>query len=100
MTRLDVLDGISPIRICTSYKYNGKQLTEFPADAFILENCEPVYEDMPGWNKPTASVTNLGDLPQEALNYIERLSEIIGCPIDMISTGPGREEAIIVKPIF
>ena len=100
LTRLDVLDGISPIRICTSYKYNGKQLTEFPADAFILENCEPVYEDMPGWNKPTASVTNLGDLPQEALNYIERLSEIIGCPIDMISTGPGREEAIIVKPIF
>ena len=100
LTRLDVLDGISPIRICTSYKYNGKQLTEFPADAFILENCEPIYEDMPGWNKPTASVTNLGDLPQEALNYIERLSEIIGCPIDMISTGPGREEAIIVKPIF
>ena len=100
LTRLDVLDGISPIRICTSYKYNGKQLTEFPADAFILENCEPVYEDMPGWNKPTASVTNLGDLPQEALNYIERLSEIIGCPIDMISTGPGREEAIIVKPIL
>ena len=100
LTRLDGLDGISPIRICTSYKYNGKQLTEFPADAFILENCEPVYEDMPGWNKPTASVTNLGDLPQEALNYIERLSEIIGCPIDMISTGPGREEAIIVKPIF
>ena len=100
LTRLDVLDGISPIRICTSYKYNGKQLTEFPADALILENCEPVYEDMPGWDKPTASVTNLDDLPQEALNYIERLSEIIGCPIDMISTGPGREEAIIVKPIF
>ena len=100
LTRLDVLDGISPIRICTSYKYNGKQLTEFPADASTLENCEPVYENMPGWNEPTASATNIDDLPKEALNYIERLSEIIGCPIDMISTGPGREEAIIVKPIF
>ena len=100
LTRLDVLDGISPIRVCTSYMYNGKSLTEFPSDALTLEGCEPVYEDFPGWDKPTASITNIKDLPNEAVHYVKRLSEIIGCPIDMISTGPGREEAITITPLF
>ena len=101
LTRLDVLDGISPVRICVGYRLGGETLREFPSDFSRLEACEPVYEDMPGWkDATTASVRSMDDLPAEAVNYLERLQELIGCPIDMVSTGPGRDEAIVVKPIF
>ncbi len=100
LTRLDVLDGISPVRVCVAYRLRGETIREFPTDAASLEACEPVYEDIPGWQQATASVRSMDDLPAEAVSYLERLQELIGCPIDMVSTGPGRDEAIIVKPIF
>ena len=100
LTRLDVLDGISPVRVCVAYRLNGEVIDGFPTSAQILEECEPVYEDFPGWEKPTASARNFADLPQEAANYVKRLEELIGCPIDMVSTGPGREEAILLRSMF
>ena len=100
LTRLDVLDGISPVRVCVAYKLGGEIIHEFPTDASRLEACEPVYEDLPGWEQATASVRSMDALPQEAVNYLNRIEELIGCSIDMVSTGPGRDEAIIVRPIF
>ena len=98
LTRLDVLDGISPVRICVAYRLGDETIHEFPTDASRLEACEPIYEDLPGWEKATASARNMEDLPQEAVNYLNRVQELIGCSIDMVSTGPGRDEAIIVSP--
>lgn len=100
LTRLDVLDGISPIRVCVSYRMNGEMVDGFPTGAAALEACEPVYEDLPGWERPTASARNIADLPQEAANYVKRIQELMGCPIDMISTGPGREEGILLRSIL
>ncbi len=100
LTRLDVLDGISPVKICIGYKLRGVTTYDFPVDASVLQECEPVYEEMPGWEKPTASVRHISDLPQEAVDYINRLSGLIGCRFDMVSTGPAREEAITVRSIF
>ena len=100
LTRLDVLDGISPVRLCVAYRLRGETITEFPSDAASLEECEPVYEDLPGWEKATANARNIADLPAEAASYLSRIQELIGCSIDMVSTGPGREEAIILRPIF
>ena len=100
LTRLDVLDGISPVRVCVAYRLNGEVIDGFPTSAQVLQECEPVYEDLPGWEKPTASARNIADLPQAAINYVKRIEELIGCPIDMISTGPGREEAILLRSII
>ena len=100
LTRLDVLDGISPVRVCVAYRLNGEIVDGFLTNTSLLEACEPVYEDLPGWEKPTAGARDVTDLPLEALNYVRRLEELMGCSIDMISTGPGREEGIVIRSVF
>ncbi len=100
LTRLDVLDGFDKVRICTNYELDGNIVDEFPGGVAALERCKPVYEDMPGWDTPTASVTRFEHLPREARAYVERLQEVIGCPIDLISTGPHRHETVEVRPII
>jgi len=100
LTRLDVLDGISPIKVCVAYRLNGEIIDGFPTTAAVLEACEPVYEELPGWEQPTASVRRFVDLPQEAANYVKRIEELMGCPIDIVSTGPGRDESIVLRSMF
>ena len=100
LTRLDVLDGLSPIKVCVAYRVGEKLLDDFPGSVATLEQCQPVYEEWPGWEQPTASVRHLEDLPEGAIRYVRRLEELIGCPIDLISTGPRREESIRVRPII
>ncbi len=100
LTRLDVLDGLESIKVCTGYKVEGKVVKEFPASISALENCQPVFEEMPGWSEPTASTTNKSDLPKAAVDYINCIEEIIGCPVHLISTGPGRDETILVEDIL
>lgn len=100
LTRLDVLDGISPIKICTGYRLDGETITHFPTNNESLERCEPIYEDIPGWQEPTASVKELAKLPEGARHYIKRLESFIGVPIHMISTGPNRDETIMIKNII
>ena len=100
LTRLDVLDGISPVKICVAYELNGQRVDSFPTNPGPLERCKPVYEELPGWSRPTASMRTVEDLPKEALDYVHRLEELISCRIDMISTGPRREESILVRPII
>jgi adenylosuccinate synthase len=99
LTRLDVLDGIPP-RICVAYELDGKRVEEFPSSPRDLERCKPILEDIPGWSLPTAGVTNYEQLPTEAKAYVGRLEQLIGAPIDLISTGPQREESITVRPII
>ena len=99
LTRLDVLDGFSPIKICVAYRLNGEVIDHFPGSTSLLEACEPIYEEFPGWDKPTASARNMADLPQNAVNFVMRIQELLDCPINMISTGPNREETIMLKPL-
>ena len=100
LTRLDVLDGFSSIKICLGYELNGQVIDHFPANVDKLERCRPVYEELSGWDEPTASVTREEDLPKEALAYVRRIEELVGCKIQLISTGPERQETIPIEPIL
>lgn len=100
LTRLDVLDGFHPIKICIGYELDGEIVKELPGGAAALERCKPVYEQLPGWDGKTASVTKYRDLPEGARAYVERLQELVGCTIDIISTGPHRHETITVQPVI
>ena len=100
LTRLDVLDGFPTIKMCVGYEVDGKAIDHFPANIALLEQCQPVYEELRGWDTPTASVTRISDLPQEALAYVRRIEELVGCPIHIISTGPQRWETIPIQPIL
>jgi len=100
LTRLDVLDSHASIKICTAYKVNGETSTKFPSSARVLEKCQPIYEELPGWQSPTSDIRRFEDLPEAARNYVKRLEELVACPIDIVSVGPRREQTIIVRPIF
>ena len=99
LTRLDVLDSIDTIMICAAYELDGEIVHDFPGGAATLERCKPIYEEHRGWDRPTASVTRLADLPSGALSYVTRLQELVGIPIDIISTGPHRHETTVVRPV-
>ena len=100
LTRLDVLDNLSSIKICTGYELDGKIIQTVPANQTTLESCVPIYEEHPGWNSPTTEVRNFDDLPAQAKTFIKRVEGLLGCPVDLISVGPSREQAIVVNPIF
>ncbi|CAN5505532.1 adenylosuccinate synthase [soil metagenome] len=95
LTKLDVLDGLPELQVCTSYRCRGATLTDMPGDIAQLGDCEAVYEAMPGWTAPTAGAQRYEDLPLEARKYVARLEEITGVPAAIISTGSAREDTII-----
>ena len=95
LTKLDVLDGLPELQVCTSYRCRGAALTEMPGDLAQLAASEPVYETLPGWRAPTAGARRYADLPREAQRYVARLEEITGVPASIISTGSAREDTII-----
>ncbi len=100
LTRLDILDEFDSVKICVACEVNGERLERFPANTALLARCEPVFEEMPGWDQPTASATKLSQLPENALAYVKRIEELVGCKVQIISTGPRREETIQVEPVF
>ena len=100
MMKLDVLDEFDKIRVCTKYKLGNRFLTDPPMATTSYPKCEPVYEDIDGWNSPTRGITSYGDLPLNARKYLKRLEEIVGVNIDIISTGPERESTIVLKNPF
>ncbi len=100
ITRLDILDGLQTIKICTGYRYKGKLLKEYPASLEVLEHVEPVYEEMPGWRTPISSCRQYEDLPAAARAYVERISALVGVPLGIVSVGPNREQTIILQDIF
>ncbi|MEE9575452.1 MAG: adenylosuccinate synthase [Gammaproteobacteria bacterium] len=100
ITKLDVLDGLDSIQICTGYDYKGETRLTPPAGADAIAECTPVFEEMPGWSESTSGVTSYDELPESARNYLKRLEELTETTIDMISTGPDRVETIILKHPF
>ncbi len=99
LTRLDVLDSLDNIRICVAYELDGERVEDFPGSVAVLHKCKPIYEDFPGWDSPTAGVTEIENLPEGALRYVQRLEELAGVRIDVISTGPYRHETITVRQV-
>jgi adenylosuccinate synthase len=100
ITRLDVLDVLPSLKICVGYKLNGQTIDYFPGNVAVLEKCQPVYEELPGWQVPTTDIRQYQQLPAEARQYISRLQEVIACPVDLISVGAGREETIELRPVM
>lgn len=101
MTKLDVLDGLETIKIAVAYRdTDGQLLTRPPQSAEDFEDLEPVYEEMPGWSESTADITELNKLPANALAYVKRIEDLLGVPIDMLSTGPERDSTIILRDPF
>jgi adenylosuccinate synthase len=100
ITKLDVLDGFETVKLCTAYRCDGRTLTSAPSGADALEQCQPVYEEMPGWKESTVGVKDYAKLPANARAYLERLEEVTGTRIDIISTGADRAETIIRRHPF
>ncbi|MFT5644706.1 MAG: adenylosuccinate synthase [Janthinobacterium sp.] len=100
LTKLDVLDGLASLKLCTGYELDGKVVDIFPVGAEDAGRCVPIYEDMPGWTETTVGVKSLAALPANARAYINRIEELVGVPIDMVSTGPDREETIVLRHPF
>jgi adenylosuccinate synthase len=98
VTKLDVLDGMETIRICTAYECDGVRYTSVPANIRVLERCVPVYEDWPGWMTSTKEVASWDDLPPKAQAYLRRLEELTGVPIGILSVGPRRESTVVLRP--
>jgi adenylosuccinate synthase len=100
ITKLDVLDGLPEILVCTGYELEGRKLDILPLDADEIAACKPVYERFAGWRETTAGVTRWDELPVNARRYLECVQAVIGVPIDMVSTGPDREHTIVLRHPF
>ncbi|MBW2369068.1 MAG: adenylosuccinate synthase, partial [Deltaproteobacteria bacterium] len=97
ITKLDVLGGLDSLKICTGYRYNSETLTHFPASLKVLGACEPIYETLPGWSEDISGMRTYDELPENTKNYLKRVAQLAGVPIDILSVGPGREETIVMK---
>jgi len=100
ITRLDVLDTLPQLKICVGYKLDGDTIDYFPASAVALDRCQPIYEELPGWQVSTNDIRQYSQLPPQARQYLARLEEFISCPISLISVGMRREQAILKMPIL
>ena len=97
VAKLDILDNFDEINLCVAYELDGERVWDFPGSAALLERCKPIYERHPGWHSSTRGLTKLEDLPRGARAYVDRLEEMVGVPVDIISTGPHRDQTIVVK---
>ncbi len=100
LNSIDVLTGIETIKICVAYKYKGEILEEFPASLKVLSECEPVYEEMPGWTEDISGVKKLDELPANARHYVERISQLTGIPLSIFSVGPDRSQTNVVRSVY
>lgn len=100
ITKLDVLNGLETIKICTAYSYRGELLEDFPQDLEVLKECKPVYEKIEGWNTSLAEATSSETLPKKAQDYLKKLEEVTGCPVVLVSVGPRRDQTLQVKNPF
>lgn len=97
ITKLDVLDDLKTIEICTSYEYKGKEYKNIPGDPRFLDECKPVYEEHPGWEVDTSQITSYNDLPENAKKYLNRIKELIGTDIILVSVGKSRRQTLSCK---
>ncbi|MGI9559175.1 MAG: adenylosuccinate synthase [Thermodesulfobacteriota bacterium] len=97
LTKLDVLSGFEKVKICVAYRTGGEETDSFPQDCDALSSCEPVYEELPGWEEDISGAQTVSNLPQAAVDFIERIKTLCGADVSLISVGPSREEAIIIE---
>ncbi|MDR7074063.1 adenylosuccinate synthase [Fictibacillus barbaricus] len=100
LNSIDVLTGIETLKICVAYKYQGELIKEFPASLKVLAQCEPVFEEMPGWTEDITGVKDLSELPENARHYVERISQVTGIPLSIFSVGPDRNQTNMVRGVF
>ncbi|MBR0754251.1 adenylosuccinate synthase [Bradyrhizobium jicamae] len=100
LTKLDILDGFDTIEVCTGYKLDGKEIDYFPAGEGAQARVEPIYETIEGWKEPTANARSWAQLPAQAIKYVRRIEELVGCPVALLSTSPEREDTILVQNPF
>jgi len=100
ITKLDVLDGLETLKICAAYRLDGQEVNVPPVGADGFERCEPVYIELPGWQESTVGTRSLEELPQNARNYLKKIEELCGAPVDIISTGPDRTETLVLRHPF
>jgi len=101
LTKLDVLTGINPLKVCVAYKTDNEEFSEsVPPTIKVLEQCKPVYEEMAGWNEDIRGAKTMDDLPVNARQYIRRLEGLAGVPVSLVSVGPGRNETIMLDNPF
>ena len=100
LTKLDILDGFDEIQVCTGYRLDGELIDHFPAGEGAQARVEPVYEAIEGWQAPTANARSWADLPAQAIKYVRRIEELVGCPIALLSTSPERDDTILVENPF
>jgi len=97
LTKLDVLDTLATLNICTAYELDGRRIAHFPANVREVARCRPVYEELPGWQASTRQVARFADLPENAKRYIARLEQVTGVPVGILSLGPRREQTLILN---
>ena len=100
ITRLDILDDMEEIKVCTGYEYEGKEVEEYPADLKFLEKITPVYKTFKGWKQKISDIRSYDELPALCKEYLEGISKLIGVPIGIVSVGPSREQTIVIKEVF
>ncbi|WP_458411522.1 adenylosuccinate synthase [Schinkia sp. CFF1] len=100
LNSIDVLTGLETVKICVAYKYKGEVIKEFPASLNVLSECEPVYEEMPGWTEDITGVRKLDDLPENARHYVERVAQLTGIPLATFSVGPDRNQTNVIRSVY
>jgi len=100
LTKLDILDGFESIEVCVGYRLDGKEIDHLPAGEGAQGRVVPIYETIEGWKEPTANARSWADLPAQAIKYVRRVEELVGCPIALLSTSPEREDTILVQNPF
>ncbi|NLL46992.1 MAG: adenylosuccinate synthase [Firmicutes bacterium] len=100
ITLLDVLDALETIKVCVAYEYRGERLEQMPADLEVLKECKPIYQELPGWQVDTTKVQTFADLPLPAKEYLTFLAEQVGCPIQIVSVGPRRDQTMLLQEVF
>ncbi len=100
LTKLDILDGFDEIKVCVRYRLDGREIDYLPAGERAQARVEPIYETIDGWKEPTARARSWAQLPAQAIKYVRRIEELIGCPVALLSTSPEREDTILMKNPF
>jgi adenylosuccinate synthase len=100
LTLLDVLDALENVQVCVAYEHRGRRLEHLPADLEMLKECKPIYETLPGWQEDITGAKSFADLPQRAQEYLKFLEKQVGCPIQIVSVGPRRDQTIILRQVF
>ena len=100
LTKLDILDALKEIKICVGYRLDGREIDYLPASERAQAEVEPIYETIAGWKGATAGARSWADLPAQAIKYVRRIEELVGCPVALLSTSPEREDTILMQNPF